>query len=325
MEYILGNRKINSKKIVLLLFILDLVLIAAFLLPGITAKNFGFFMPRRMIKILAVIIVSYSIGYSSLVFQTITNNHILTPSVMGLDSLYLFIQTVVIFFAGSKALSQMVGYPHFLLSVGVMISAAGVLFLLLFRGERKNVYFLVLTGMIMGGLFNGMATFMQVLLDPNEFAVLQNRMFASFNNINSNLIIISIIIIFIVFIISIRDLPYLDVLSLGTDNAISLGVDYKKLVLRTLIVSTVLISVSTALVGPITFLGILIVNLARQILKTFSHRFLTIASTLLGILFLTVGLLVTERIFRFETTMSVIINFIGGIYFLYLMLKERKE
>lgn len=323
MEYILGNRKVNSKKILIVLFLLDLVLIAAFLLPGITAKNFDFFMPRRMIKILAVIIVSYSIGYSSLTFQTVTNNHILTPSVMGLDSLYMFVQTVIVFFAGSQTLSQMIGYPHFLLSVGVMILAAGILFLIMFRGERKNIYFLVLTGMIMGGLFSGMATFMQVLLDPNEFAVLQGKMFASFNNINPNLILISILIIFIVFIISIRDLPYLDVLSLGTDNAISLGVDYKKLVLKTLIISTVLISVSTALTGPITFLGILIVNLARHLFRTFSHRILTLGTLLLGVMFLTGGLLITERIFRFETTMSVIINFIGGIYFLYLMLKER--
>lgn len=323
MEYVLSDKK--SKKVIILLILIDLILIAAFLLPGITAKNFNFFMPRRMTKILAIIIVSYTIGYSSLTFQTITNNHILTPSVMGLDSLYLFIQTFIVFIAGSGTLSQMIGYRHFLVSVGFMISAACILFFLMFRGDRKNVYFLVLTGMIMGGLFNGMATFMQVLLDPNEFAVLQSRMFASFNNINSKLIGVSILIIFVVFIISIRDLPYLDVLLLGAENAISLGVDYKKLVLKTLIISAVLISVSTALVGPITFLGILIVNLARHMLRTYTHRSLTMGTMLLGILFLTAGLLVTERIFKFETTMSVIINFIGGIYFLYLMLKERKQ
>ncbi len=323
MEYILKDKK--SKKIIMCLILLDLMVIAAFLLPGITPKNIHFFMPRRITKILAVIIVSYSIGYSSLIFQTVTNNHILTPSVMGLDSLYLFIQTFIVFAAGSQTLSQMIGYRHFLICVGLMIFAACILFLLLFRGSSKNVYFLVLTGMIMGSLFNGMATFMQVLLDPNEFAVLQGRMFASFNNINSNLVGISILIIIAVCIISVRDLPYLDVLLLGPENAISLGVDYKKLVFKTLIICAVLVSVSTALVGPITFLGILIVNLARHMLGTYSHRSISLGIMFLGILFLTGGLLVTERIFKFETTMSVIINFIGGIYFLYLMLKERKQ
>jgi len=322
-EYILKDKK--SKKVIILLLLLDIMLIAAFLLPGLTPKNFHFFMPRRITKILAVIIVSYGIGYSSLIFQTVTNNHILTPSVMGLDSLYLFIQTFIIFVAGSQTLSQMIGYKHFLICVGLMIFAACILFLLLFRGSSKNVYFLILTGMIMGSLFNGMATFMQVLLDPNEFAVLQGRMFASFNNINSNLVGISILIIILVCIISVKDLPYLDVLLLGPENAISLGVDYKKLILKTLIICAVLVSVSTALVGPITFLGILIVNLARHMLGTYSHRSLSFGTTFLGILFLTGGLLVTERIFKFETTMSVIINFIGGIYFLYLMLKERKR
>ena len=110
MEYILKDKK--SKKVIVLLLLLDLVLIAGFLLPGLTAKNFSFFMPRRMTKILAVIIVSYAIGYSSLTFQTITNNHILTPSVMGLDSLYLFIQTFIVFLQG-ESITQMIGYPHF--------------------------------------------------------------------------------------------------------------------------------------------------------------------------------------------------------------------
>jgi iron complex transport system permease protein len=325
MEQRINAKRNHSKRNLLLLFLLNVIIIALFLFLGITEKNFDFYMPKRLVKIIAVIIVSYSIGYSSVAFQTITNNHILTPSVMGLDSLYLFIQTVVVFFFGSKQLSMMTGYPNFLISVAIMVLAAISLFLLLFRGERKNVYFLVLTGMIFGGLFNGLATFMQVLLDPNEFSVLEGKMFASFNNVNTDLILVSALTAFAVLLISIKDIPYLDVLSLGPDHAINLGVDYKGLVLKTLIISAVLISVSTALVGPITFLGILVVNLGRQIMNTYHHRELTLAATFLGVLFLTFGLLITERVFQFSTTVSVIINFIGGIYFLYLMLKESKR
>ncbi len=325
MEQSINAKKNHRHRNLIFLFLLSLTTIALFLFLGITQKNFDFYMPKRLIKIIAVIIVSYSIGYSSVAFQTITNNHILTPSVMGLDSLYHFIQTVVVFFFGSKQLSMMTGYPNFLISVAIMILAALSLFLLLFRGERKNVYFLVLTGMIFGGLFNGLSTFMQVLLDPNEFSVLEGKMFASFNNINTDLIVVSALTAFAILLISIKDIPYMDVLSLGPDHAINLGVDYKGLVLKSLIVSSVLISVSTALVGPITFLGILVVNLGRRIMNTYHHRELTLAATLLGVLFLTFGLLITERVFKFSTTVSVIINFIGGIYFLYLMLKESKR
>lgn len=319
------NVKKSSLRILLLFLLLDILVIGTFLFLGITSENIDFYLPKRMIKIIAVVITSYSIGYSSVSFQTITNNRILTPSVMGLDSLYLFIQTIVVFFFGSKQLAIMTGYSNYFISISIMICAACILFLLLFQGEGRKVYILVLTGMIMGGLFNGLATFMQVLLDPNEFSVLEGRMFASFNNINSDLIFISTIIIVTLLILTMRDIPCLDVLSLGTNHAISLGVNYKGLVLKTLIVSSVLISVSTALVGPITFLGILVVNLARQITKTYHHREMIIGAVLLGIFFLTFGLLITERIFQFATTVSVIINFIGGIYFIYLMLKESRQ
>ena len=48
-------------------------------------------------------ITGVAIAYSTVIFQTITHNRILTPSIMGLDSLYLLVQTVVIFFLGSKS------------------------------------------------------------------------------------------------------------------------------------------------------------------------------------------------------------------------------
>ncbi len=319
------GKKLNDKTIILLLIVLNILLICGFLFIGITSKNIGFYLPRRLNKILAILLVSYSVGYSSITFQTITNNHILTPSVMGLDSLYMFIQTVIVFFFGQKSISLMTGNSNFLISLVIMVVASTLLFIFLFKGEGKNVHFLVLTGMVMGSLFGGMSTFMQVILDPNEFSILQGKMFASFNNINTNLLGICIVITIITLLITLKDLPYLDVLSLGIEHAINLGVNYKKLVLKTLIITGILVSVSTVLVGPITFLGILIVSLGRRLVRTYKHSILTTVIVLLGCLFLNAGLFISERVFQFETTVSVIINFIGGIYFIYLMLKESKQ
>lgn len=319
------EKKLNDKAIIILLVIVNILFICGFLFIGITSKNIGFYLPRRLNKILAIALVSYSVGYSSITFQTITNNHILTPSVMGLDSLYMFIQTIIVFFFGQRSISLMTGNSNFMISLVIMIAASTILFLLLFKGERNNVHFLVLTGMVMGSLFGGLSTFMQVILDPNEFSILSGKMFASFNNINTDLLGICIVIIIITFLITLKDLPYLDVLSLGVENAINLGVNYKKLVLKTLIITGILVSVSTVLVGPITFLGILIVSLGRRLVRSYKHSILTTVIVLLGCLFLNAGLFISERVFQFETTISVIINFIGGIYFIYLMLKESKQ
>lgn len=317
--------KTPYKKIMLFSFLILVVLCAMYLFIGINANNWEFFLPRRGIKIIAILMISYCIGYSSLVFQTITNNKILTPSVMGLDSLYLFIQTIIVYFLGSKQLAMMDGYGNFFLSLGAMLLCSWLLFLLLFKRENKSIYFLVLTGMIIGNFFQGLSTFMQVLLDPNEFSILQGKMFASFNNINTSLLGISIVVIGIVILISYKDSSSLDVLSLGKDTSINLGISYDKLVLKQLMIVSLLVSISTVLVGPITFLGILIISLTRNLISTYRHTYLGIQVSLLGGIFLIAGLLIVERIFKFETTMSVIINFIGGLYFLYIMIKERKQ
>lgn len=295
-----------------------------FIAGGLDADNIGYFLPKRLAKILAIAVSAWCIGYTAVTFQTITCNRILTPSVMGLDTLYLFIQTVVICFFGSGKLEMMSGYGNFLLSVAIMTGASGLLFLLLFGKMRRSVYFLLLAGLVAGALFQSLATFMQVMMDPNEFLFLQGKMFASFNNINTGLLGLCTVICLAVIVLTWRDCRQYDVLALGPEQAISLGISYRAAILKSLIVTAVLVSVSTALTGPVTFLGILVANLARQLTGSFRHSRIIACSVLLGCLFLTTGQWLTERVFQFSTTVSVIINFIGGLYFIFLILKDGK-
>ncbi|WP_400164376.1 iron chelate uptake ABC transporter family permease subunit [Brevibacillus sp. TJ4] len=306
-----------------ILAVVSVVLIAIFMLID-AGGNWDYVLPRRLKKILAVILTGSIIAFSTMIFQTITNNRILTPSIIGLDSLYLFIQTFVIFFMGSTTLTMMDKNINFLISVGLMILFAGLLYKLLFRGEGRNIYFLLLVGLIFGTLFNSLSSFMQVLIDPNEFLIVQDRMFASFNNVNTDLLVISFVLVFAILIYFRKFAKYLDVLSLGRDEAVNLGVDYDYVVKRLLIMIAILVSIATALVGPITFLGLLVANVAYQFMNTYRHSYLIASSCLISIIALVGGLLIVERVFTFSTTLSVIVNFIGGVYFIYLLLKENK-
>jgi len=164
-----------------------------------------------------------------------------------------------------------------------------------------------------------------VLIDPNEFQIVQDRMFASFNNVNGDLVWLSLFVIGMVIFIGWRSIPYLDVLSLGRETAINLGVSYDKIVKQMLVISAVLISVSTALVGPITFFGLIVANLSYQFFKTYKHSILISGAALMSVIALVGGQWVVERIFTFSTTLSVIINFIGGVYFIYLLLRESRS
>ena len=174
-------------------------------------------------------------------------------------------------------------------------------------------------------VLGSITTFFQVLIDPNEFLGLQSKMFASFNNVNSDLVWLAGVIILITFVYGARHMNQLDVMSLGRDTAINLGVPYDKLVQRMLILASILIAVSTALVGPITFFGLIVANLSYQYFRTYKHSILITGSCVMSIVALVGGQWMVERLFSFTTTLSVIINFVGGVYFIYLLLRESRS
>lgn len=285
----------------------------------------GYILSRRLTEIVAIVLTGGAIALASTIFMTITHNRILTPSVMGLDSLYLLVQTFSVFVFGSGSLIMMSNNLNFLVSVIMMVGFSLILYQWLLKGERNNIFFLLLIGVVLGTFFSSITEFMQVLMDPNEFMVAQDQMFASINNVNRDLLVVSIIIIGLVLLYFMRFYKYLDVLSLGRDQAINLGVPYNYIVKRLLVIVAILIAVATALIGPITFLGLLVVNVAYEVMKTFRHFYIIIGAVLASIIALVGGQLIVEEIFQFSTTISVIINFVGGIYFIYILLKGSKR
>src|SRR5699024_2295534 len=264
-------------------------------------------------------------AFATTIFMTITNNRILTPSIMGIDSLYMLTQTFIVFIFGSKSLVMMNSNINYLLSISVIVIFSLLFYWLLFKGENNNIYFLLLIGMICGTFFSSFTEFMQVLIDPNEFMIAQDKMFASINNVNTNLVYLSIVLIVLVVLYFSRFYKYLDVLALGKDHATNLGVPYDYVVKRLLIIVAILISVATALIGPITFLGLLVVNITYEFLKTYRHKYVIIAGISMSVIALVGGQFIVERLFAFQTTISVVINFVGGIYFIYLLLKENRS
>ncbi|KOO47343.1 iron chelate uptake ABC transporter family permease subunit [Viridibacillus arvi] len=313
----------NSTKMILLAAFAA-VFCGLYLFQGLNG-SYDYALPRRGIKVLAMAITGIAIAYSTVVFQTITHNRILTPSIMGLDSLYLLLQTVIIFFLGSGHIVVLNTKVNFVLSLVVMIGFALLLYKFLFRTGKQPIYFLLLVGIILGTLLGSITTFMQVLIDPNEFMRVQDKMFASFNNVSGDLVWFALIIVLVTMIYGWRMVRDLDVLSLGRDNAINLGVPYDKVVKRMLVISAILIASSTALVGPITFFGLIVANLSYQFFKTYKHTVLITGAGLMSLVALIGGQWIVERVFTFSTTLSVIVNFVGGIYFIYLLLRESRS
>lgn len=319
------NRTISKsdRKKLILLGVIALAVVLLFLFQGLNKNNWDYNISKRVPKVIAIIITGGAIAYSSMIFQTVTNNRILTPSVLGLDSLYGFVQTLSVFIFGTSSIVMLNHKVNFGVSVLCMIFASLILYKFMFK-KSNNIYFLLLVGTVLGTLFKTLSTFMQVLINPNEFEALQTSLYASFNNVNTDILFITIVIVLLIFAFMYDDIKKLDVLLLGRENAINLGINYDKLSKKILMVVAILVSVSTALVGPITFLGILIVNLSYEFFSTYKHSVLIAGASLMGVIALVGGQFIVERILNYTSTVSIIINFIGGAYFLYLLLKENK-
>ncbi|NLL17895.1 MAG: iron chelate uptake ABC transporter family permease subunit [Clostridia bacterium] len=313
----------KHKQKLVVLGALAAILVLAYLLIDVGGQ-WDYVLPRRGRKIMAVLLTGSAIAFSTVVFQTIINNRILTPSIIGLDSLYLLFQTAVVFVAGSETLTMMNKQLHFIINVGLMVLFASLLYKILFQRENQNIYYLLLLGIICGTFFQNVSSFMQMLIDPNEFQVVQGRMFASLSNVNGDLLWIAGAGMVVAVFYFRPYIQYLDVLSLGREQAINLGVSYDRVVKQLLVLVAILTAIATALVGPITFLGLLVANIAYRLLKTHRHIYLIPGAILISIVALVGGQLVVERVFSFTTTLSVIINFLGGIVFIYLLLKESR-
>ena len=315
----------NLTKIIIL-SVLALAAATAYMLTDVNFANeklFLYAMKIRTPKLIVMILTAFAIGDASIVFQSVINNRIVTPCLLGMNSLYTLIHTAVVFFAGSSSILAANANLSFAADLIIMGVTATLIYSYFFKKTKHNVLYVLLIGTVLTSLFSSIQTTLTRVMDPNEYDNLLNTLVASFSNINTEIIIFSVIVLGVVIAFLGKDLSVLNVLTLGKNQAINLGVNYDRSVRRLLLGVTLFIAVATAMVGPISFLGLILANLSRQLLKTYKHSFLMLGSALFGIIVLVGGQLIVEQVFTYSGPISVFITVGGGIYFLYLLLTRR--
>jgi iron complex transport system permease protein len=284
--------------------------------------SLAFALEIRGRSLLAMLVVATAVGVSTVVFHTITQNRILTPSIMGFDALYVLISTVLVFFSGSAAFMAADELTLWLVQVGVMVAFSVLLFTWLFGGKRRSIHLMLLVGIVLGTFFRSFTEWMQRMLDPLDFQVLSDAMFASLTRPDEMLLALTAALVLLACAAIVPLLRTLDVLALGEPTAVGLGVDHRRVVMGLFAAVSLMIAASTALVGPILFLGLIVANLAYSYAGSFRHVWTLPAAVLIGVVCLLGGQLVLERIFSFGGTLSTVIDFAGGLFFLYLVLRK---
>lgn len=319
-------RRSNVKKFMIMAVIV-LAACVGYMTIGVRFGNpklVQYAMKIRTPKLIAMMITAVAIGAAAIVFQSVINNTIVSPCLLGMNALYTLIHTAVYFFLGASSIFVYNSNASFAIDLVLMGITATVIYSYLFKKTKHNVLYILLIGTVLTSFFSSIQNTLTRIMDPNEYDNLLSTLVASFSNINSEIIIFSILMLAVLAFVFRKDLALLDVLTLGKDQAVNLGVDYDRSIRRLLLGVTLCIAVATAMVGPISFIGLIIANLSRQLLKTYRHTQLILGSVMFGMIVLIGGQLIVERVFTYTIPISVFISVGGGIYFLYLLLTNRR-
>lgn len=276
----------------------------------------------RWRTVAGMVIAAAAVGVATVLFQTITANRILTPGIMGFDSIFLAIQTLTAFAIGPAFLVSAPPLASWIVELVLMGASIVLLYWWLFLRRRLDLHVIVLAGLVLGVLFRSITGFLQRLLDPDTFAIVQNLTFASFTSVDRELLVPTAILVTVAIASLWPIRRALDVLSLGEASAISLGVEHRRVVMHAIIAIAAMVAASTALVGPVTFFGLIVANLAYGAV---GHRHLRSipAAIAIGAIALVGGQLILDRVLGFGTELPIVIEFVGGLFFIILVLTGR--
>ncbi|MEE6280225.1 iron chelate uptake ABC transporter family permease subunit [Georgenia sp. MJ170] len=276
----------------------------------------------RVKNVVVMLIVASCQAIATVSFQTVTNNRIITPSIMGFESLYIAVQTSAVYFLGAAGLVSLTGVPQFLTQIGIMVGLAVALYGWLLSGRHGNLHVMLLIGIIIGGGLGSVSTFMQRLLTPSEFDILTARLFGSVSNADADYLPVAIPLCVVAGGLLWARARRLNVLALGRDATTSLGLNHRAELVKVLVLVAVLMAVSTALVGPMTFFGFLVATLAYQFTDTHDHRYVFPVAVLVGFVVLAGAYFVMNNLFYAQGVVSIIIELVGGTIFLIVILRK---
>ncbi|WP_282837672.1 iron chelate uptake ABC transporter family permease subunit [Microbacterium flavum] len=276
----------------------------------------------RTSTIVVIALVTYCQSLATVSFQTVTNNRILTPSIMGFESLYVLIQTSVVFFFGTTSVAGLDPTVRFVLQSAAMVVFAVLLYSWLLSGRFGNLHVMLLVGIVVGAGMGSLSTFLQQLLDPNEFDLLRARLFGSIGNANTDFLWIVVPVCLVVGGVVRLSARRLDVLSLGSDISTNLGIRHRRQVMVMLTLVAVLMAMSTSLVGPMTFLGFLSATLAYSIADTYEHRRILPVAWLVGYLTLAGAYFLLRHVLSLVDSVSIVVELVGGLVFLFVVFRK---
>ncbi|MCD2166243.1 iron chelate uptake ABC transporter family permease subunit [Comamonas koreensis] len=298
------------------------VLALGFVLLG-SGMDMGYVIPRRLLRLAAIALGGICVAVSAIVFQTLMGNRILTPAIMGYEAVFLLWQALLLLVLGAQGMGMLGERGNFLVSVALMLGYSWALQRWLLRRGQGDIYVLLLVGLVLTMVIGTFTQFVQLRISPGEFAVFQGMSYASFNRARPDTLAYAALAVGAICLVLHKTLAVLDVMALGREQAISLGVPHARCMRLYLALVAVLVAVSTSLIGPTAFMGIFVANIVYALAPQWRHRSTLPMGCAVAIAIFLVAQLLVEHVFNYKTTVSILVNLVCGAYFLALTVRGR--
>ena len=270
----------------------------------------------RIPRVITAVFAGMALGISGLIMQTVFENPLAGPYILGISSGAGFGVAVSILGAGWAGINlQWAGY-----TTGAFAGALLVTIIILWLSYKYSSVIVLIAGVMLSGIFGALTSVMQAFSSAEKLKSYILWTFGTTEAQNYEQLTFLALLTIIIFILAIVFSRSLDVLYLGEEQAQATGLNIKTAKILSLGSISILTAAVTALCGPIAFVGIISPHLARAVVKDSRHKILLPATAIIASIIVVSG----DMISHAATTgipLNAILSLIGIPVLLYFVLK----
>ncbi|WP_169976423.1 MULTISPECIES: iron ABC transporter permease [unclassified Campylobacter] len=273
----------------------------------------------RLPRIIACLLIGASLAISGAAYQAMFVNPLVSPSILGVLSGAGFGAALGMFFRLNEVLIQLSTFVFGFLAVifALLISAL--------YSRSGSVIVLVLGGVISGSLFTSLLSVLKYAADPNDtLPNITYFLMGSLGFASKSFMELSILPMFIGVLLLAFSGKYLNALSLGEEEAKSLGINVFKVKIFVILVATFVSALSVTIAGIIGWIGLITPHIARFVYGADNRSVLT-ASALIGAIFLLFCDSFSRLIFTFEIPIGIVTSLFGIPMFILVLRRAKKS
>ena len=278
----------------------------------------------RLPRIVIAILVGIALATSGTILQGVTKNDLADSGILGINSgAALFVVIYIYIMNGNvyDGISNLTIFTMPIVALAGAIFGAGLIYLLAWK-NGINSSRLLLIGIGINIAFTSLLTIFQLKFTTQEFNRVMAWTSGSIWGASWKYVLAILPFILIFMILTIYKSRYLDVLNLGDEVSIGLGIDVEKERIKLIIYAVILAGVATSVAGSIGFLGLISPHIARRLIGP-KHKNLIPVASLIGVFILLVSDTIARNIIApMEIPVGIVVSIIGVPYFIYLMLSK---